>query len=240
MCMCACVFMCERALKPVSPESENVTWVFWFCDTMWYLQWPKYCLWCKQQGKGKQTVDKRARQEQTGKGDTEGRQRWCCGYSKCLPDSRTTAAQSLLPLAPLLLSLPPLSSLCSLGSYKLAPCCWISSLRSPGKEGGKGTQMEGKVTAAVTVRQQHLKRELLPSVDSGQSWRWRWRWPLPTIFHSDIFRPGSQEREREFCVLFQFWVIFSIIWVHIFSKAEFGQGILCHLMLCCDCWIWIL
>lgn len=69
MCMCACVFMCERALKPVSPESENnLTWVFWFCDTMWYLQWPKYCLWCKQQGKGKQTVDKRARQKQTGRG----------------------------------------------------------------------------------------------------------------------------------------------------------------------------
>ncbi len=56
------------------------------------------------------------------------------------------------PLVSLLLSPPPLSSLCSLRSCELAPCCWISSLRSPGRREERGHRWEER-------SQQHLQQD---------------------------------------------------------------------------------
>lgn len=59
LCVSAHINLC------VFPESENnLMWAFWCRDTMWCLQWPKNWLWCKQQGRGTEAIDKSQRQRE--------------------------------------------------------------------------------------------------------------------------------------------------------------------------------
>lgn len=81
-------------------------WTFWCCDTMWYLQWPKNWLRCKQQVSGSWgNRRKRARNRQSG------------GYTICLAASRISVAQYLFTWFSALLT--TFSTLLFLRSYSL-------------------------------------------------------------------------------------------------------------------------
>lgn len=159
-------------------------WAFW-CDPMWYLQWPKYCLWCKQQGKGNyKAVDKRDRNRDS-EGDRGGRQRVMLWIHCMFTWQQDYCGSNSPPPASLLLTLSRLSSLCSLRSYEWHQAGGSTQWET--KKGGKRGHTDwrnGKMIAKFLTTLRNYFSQWL------QSWKWSqsiiW-WIPPSLSRRSVF-----------------------------------------------------
>lgn len=169
-----------------STESENnLMWAFW-CDPMWYLQWPKYCLWCKQnsRGRGTKAVDKRDRNRDS-EGDRGGRQRVMLWIHCMFTWQQDYCGSNSPPPASLLLTLSRLSSLCSLRSYEWHQAGGSTQWET--KKGGKRGHTDwrnGKMIAKFLTTLRNYFSQWL------QSWKWSqsiiW-WIPPSLSRRSVF-----------------------------------------------------